>query len=86
MPPILQYYPFVLRYDGLGQLECAGLAPGVTAEDLLARAAFADRTDGVFCLATHYWEVRAHPEIHKALDEVTAVLAGRWVKAGAVFE
>ena len=82
----VQYYPFVLLYGGLGQLECTGLVPGVAARDVLARAAFVERNGGVFCLATHYWEVRAHPEIQKALDEVAAALAGRWVKAGPVFE
>ena len=50
-------YPRVLRYSKHAEFGCHSLVPGTTADALVRAMTEAQRADGDFCLATHYWEI-----------------------------
>ncbi len=61
------YYPFVLRFRYHAELPTRALMPSTRLEDLYRFIEIARRYDGVFCLATHYWEVNEHPQMRDVL-------------------
>lgn len=73
-------FPWPLRSAGLAELDCLWLMPGDALEKL---AGFADRlrpTGGVFCLATHYWELGRDPALRGVLHRLVGRLADEGVR------
>jgi len=61
------YYPFVLRFRHHAELPVRTLMPSTRLEDLYRYFEIARRYNGVFCLATHYWEANEHPQMREVL-------------------
>ena len=62
-------YPWVLRFSDHQEVGCYGLVPGVTFETLRQGLDFNRSMQGVFCLATHYWELLERSELHHILHQ-----------------
>lgn len=63
-------YPWPLSLTDHLEIACYGLIPGVTFELLKQCLDFARSANGVFCLATHYWELLESPELHLTLKRI----------------
>lgn len=51
-----QYYPFVVNMGDHYELQGNSVTPSSNLQDLITNMKIAARSNGVFCLATHYWE------------------------------
>jgi hypothetical protein len=50
-------YPFITYFPPHLHLDCIPLLPGTTLEKLMAISQVIKIYKGIFCLATHYWEI-----------------------------
>ena len=81
-------YPHVLRYARHAEFGCHGLIPGTTLEELVAGFEEARRSNGHFCLATHYWEVDATLKdvLRRFLDHAAQTPGVTFVAAERLFD
>lgn len=51
-------YPYVISLSDHNEINCYPLVPQTKLEELEDDFKFCSKMDGVFCLATHYWEMK----------------------------
>ena len=69
-----RFYPFVLDFKTHKELQCSPLIPSTSLEQLKRHFLLAKNSGGVFCLNTHYWEVKGSVKkrLETFLEEVSS--------------
>lgn len=66
-------YPFPLRYGGHTELRAYALTPSANADELAHSLERCARRKAPFVLATHYWEFKEYPAMHKTLAHLISL-------------
>lgn len=60
-----KFYPYVLNFDDHKEVHCTSLVPKTKLTNLIDKFNLAYKFDGVFILATHYWEYNKQCVYHR---------------------
>lgn len=63
-------YPYPLRYDGHTELRAYAMTPRADPAALLRSLEACTRWEAPFVVATHYWEFRECPSMHRTLKQL----------------
>jgi hypothetical protein len=81
-------YPFLIRFTTLTNLDCLSLIPTkFRVDDLLNFYRIVKKRRGIYCLATHYWEIEDNNKktIHEFIKNISKDPEVRFVLASDIF-